>query len=360
MTPKRLTATALAALLALTAPPLRAAEETAAVPQAARPVVTEIVAAEATRLRSFPGVIKAAVETSLAFQTSGRIATRPAELGDVVKAGDVLATLDQITLAEDVAAAQAALKAAQAAADLAAQSLTRVEELNRRGVASTAQLEAAIAERDATAASARAAEADLTSAEDAERYGTLRAPADGVVITVDADPGTTVSSGTSVLTLATEAGREAVIDVPTEVLTILPKDARFTIAPRSPGGAAIPGRLRLIEPVADSSTRSHRLRITILGDAPGLRLGSLVSASLDSPATPVLTLPRRAILDAEGSPRVWRIGAGRKAEPVAVTLGQSLGERVIITTGLQAGDEVLIRGIHSVETGQTLGERIEE
>ncbi|MGD9862247.1 MAG: efflux RND transporter periplasmic adaptor subunit [Pseudodonghicola sp.] len=357
MTP-RLLAAALMSALALTALPARAQE--APQPRPPRPVVTEIVASEATRLRNFPGVIKAAVETTLAFQTSGRIASRPAELGDMVKTGDLLATLDQITLAEDVTTARAALKAARAEAELASQSLARVEELNRRGVAAAAQLEAATASRDATAASVRAAEADLTRAEDAERYGTLRAPADGVVITVEAEPGTVVSPGTPVLTLATEAGREAVIDVPTEVLTILPAEARFSILPRGSDGPAIPGRLRLIEPVADASTRSHRLRISLEGDAAGLRLGSLVTASLDIPSTPVLTLSKSAVLATAEGPRVWRVGPARRADLVAVTLGHEIGDRVIVTEGLQAGDEVLIRGIHSVEAGQTLGERIEE
>ncbi|WP_417678828.1 efflux RND transporter periplasmic adaptor subunit [Pseudodonghicola sp.] len=347
------------ALVGLNLPSAGAAEEVAAT-ATARPVVTEIVASEATRLRSFPGVIKATVETTLAFQTSGRIATRPAELGDVVKAGEVLATLDQITLAEDVTSAEAALKAAQAEAELAAQSLARAEELSRRGVASTAQLESATAQRDATAASVRAAEAELSSAEDAERYGTLRAPADGVVIKVEADPGTTVSQGTPVLTLATEAGREAVIDVPTEVLALLQPNARFSIHARSPNGPPVPGKLRLIEPVADSSTRSHRLRITIEGDAPSLRLGSLVTATLDVPTAPMLTVSKSALFEGATGPTVWRVGPNRTAESVPVTLGADLGGRVIVTAGLTAGDEVLIRGIHSVQAGQTLGKRIEE
>ena len=90
-------------------------------PPRPRPVVTEILTSEAARLRSFPGLIAARVETALAFQTTGRVASRPADRGDRVKAGDVLATLDQITLGEDVAAARAAVAAAQAQADQAAE-----------------------------------------------------------------------------------------------------------------------------------------------------------------------------------------------------------------------------------------------
>lgn len=327
-------------------------------PPRPRPVVTEILTSEAARLRSFPGLIAARVETALAFQTTGRVASRPADRGDRVKAGDVLATLDQITLGEDVAAARAAVAAAQAQADLAGQSLARAERLNQRGVAATSQLEAATAQRDSAAASLRAAEADLLRAEDAARFGTLRAPSDGVVIAVSAEPGAVVSPGTPVLTLAAKGGLEAVIDVPGDVLALLPPDAQFTLRPRMGEGQAVPGQLRLIEPVADSGARNHRLRVTLQGESPTLRIGSLVMATLDLPVDPVLTLPQSALID--GTASVWRItGPDRLATRVPVTLGAPLGDRVIVTQGLASGDEILVRGVHSVQDGQPLGERIE-
>lgn len=348
--------------LALTLLALPLWAEEAAPPQSPRPVVTEILSSEAARLRSFPGLIAARIETALAFQTTGRVASRPTDRGDRVTAGQVLATLDQITLDEDVAAARAAVAAARAQAELAEQSLARAERLAQRGVAATAQLEAATAQRDSTAASLQAAEADLLRAEDAARFGTLRAPAEGVVIAVNVEPGAVVSPGTPVLTLAAEGGLEAVIDVPADVLALLPPDAEFTLRPRMGEGQAVPGRLRLIEPVADSGARNHRLRVMLDGESPTLRIGSLVMATLDLPADPVLTLPRAALI--EGGAAVWRVsGPDRRAERVAVTLGATVGAgeeaRLIVTQGLNPGDEILVRGVHSVQDGQPLGERIE-
>lgn len=341
------------ALPSLALAPFAAPAETAT----PHPVVSEIVTGEAQRLRAFPGVIAAEVETTLGFQTSGRIETRPANLGDAVAAGAVLATLDQITLAQDVATAEAALRAARASADFATQSLARVAELNRRGVAPLASLEAATAKSSAAVAAVHAAEADLARARDAEAFGTLTAPAPGVVTSVLAEPGTTVTPGTPVLKLATEAGREAVIDVPEEVLDLLPPEARFRIEPRGLHGVPVSGRLRLIEPVADASTRARRLRIALGPAGADLRLGTLVSAQLDLPETVLLTLPIAAILTEGTTPQVWRIGAGRRAEAVTVQLGARIGDRVVIQTGLAEGDEVLVRGIHSVTAGETLGPR---
>lgn len=324
----------------------------------ARPVVSEIVTGSAIASRDFPGVIAAEVETTLGFQTAGRIETRPVSLGDAVTAGQVLATLDQVTLAEDVAAAEAGLRAARASADFAAQSLVRAQELNRRGVAPQATLEAAEAKAAAAKASVASARADLTRAQDAERFGRLTAPAAGVVSLILAEPGTVVTPGTPVLRLATAAGREAVIDVPDEMLSVLPKDARFTIETRGDGTLSTAGHLRLIEPVADASTRAHRLRISLADGGHAFRLGTLVTARLDLPEAPLLTLPASAILTDGDPARVWRLGPDRRAEAVPVTLGQRLDDRVVITSGLAPGDEVVIRGIRSLTPGQLLGPRV--
>ncbi|SOC18980.1 efflux RND transporter periplasmic adaptor subunit [Rhodobacter maris] len=327
--------------------------------EAPRPVVSEIVTGSAMTARLFPGVIAATVETPLAFQTAGRIATRPVDLGDSVAAGTVLATLDQVTLAEDVAAAEAGLSAARAEADFAAQSRARAEELHRRGVAPKATLEAAQAKDLSARAAVEAAEADLSRAQDAARYGTLTAPAAGIVSRILAEPGTVVSPGTPVLRLATAAGREAVIDVPDEVLAVLPEAAPFSIAARYEDALVTEGRLRLIEPVADPSTRAHRLRITLADEGRGLRLGALVSARLELPQATLLTLPRAAIWGTQAQPMVWRLDPERRARATAVSLGQQIGPRVVIRSGLAEGDEVAIRGIHSLTEGQQLGARVD-
>lgn len=326
--------------------------ETAVAP---RPVVTEIIASEATRLREFPGVVVPRVETSLGFLTTGRIETRLVDLGDVVRTGDVIATLDQIALTEEVAAAEAKLRAAQAQATLGAETFARVEELRRRGVAPNSQLEQATANRDATAASVAAAEAELLRARDAAANGTLLSPADGVVVSVEAEPGSVVNAGSSVITLATDSGQEVVIDVPTEVSAFLGTGAKFIIRRREANGGQTDGTLRLIEPVTSATARTHRLRIT-LAEGSGLRLGSLVSVALEQASDePVLMVPQAAVME-DGT--IWRVGLGRKLEKVAVTLGEAVGARVVVTGGIAIGDEILVRGVHSVSEGQVVGERI--
>lgn len=341
------------------------AESTPAEPGSAgkappRPVISEILRSEAARLPGFPGTIAAEVESVLAFQTAGRIASRSVELGDRVAAGDELAALDQISLADDVSTAKAALKAAVAQAALAQQTLERAEQLASRGVSAKVQVETAVAGRDSTAAAVIAAEANLARAEDAARYGVLRAPSAGVVIATPVDPGTMVVAGTPVLTLAVDETLEVVINLPPEVLTVLGPEASFLIRPRSAGAVPVPGRLRLVEPVADSTTRRSAVHIRLEGKSALIRIGSLVEVDLSLPEAAVLSLPLTAILQTDTGPQVWRINPqSRQAESVAVTPGERIGDRIVVTGALNPGDEILVRGVNSITEGQTLGERTE-
>ncbi|TWG52923.1 hypothetical protein [Aminobacter sp. J44] len=134
---------------AIAATPLSAQEA-----QEARPVFSEVVTPSAANFRSFPGIVRATREVNLAFLAGGTIDTRPVSLGDAVEGDAVIATLDERSLRDDAVAARASLRAAEAQAAQAKQAYQRVEELNRRGVASTSNLESAKAAMETTTAAA--------------------------------------------------------------------------------------------------------------------------------------------------------------------------------------------------------------
>ena len=347
-------------IAALLLPQAVMAQEAVTQAEPPRPVVSEILTADPTRDRAFPGILRAQVEVALAFQTFGRIATLDVDAGDRVEEGQVLATLDQVTLEEDVAAAQAALDAAQAEADLARQSFSRVQSLLERGIATQAQEEQALASRDATAARVEAAQAALAQAEEVARFGTLVAPQGGVVLSTEAEAGTLVAAGSPVLTLADPAGREARIDVPAEFARVLPPDAAFEVSLAAGGVPPVPARLRLVEPVTDPNLRTRRLRLSLEAPPDDYRIGGLVTATYATGGTALPTLPRSAMTEEDGVPGVWRVSPeGRVVEFVPVELGAAVGDRVVVTRGVAVGDEVVTRGARSLESGQAVGERVQ-
>ncbi|WP_321365214.1 efflux RND transporter periplasmic adaptor subunit [uncultured Celeribacter sp.] len=326
-----------------------------------RPVVTEFISANPVEERQFSGVIRGEDVAALAFQTSGRLAAMNVEAGDRIKAGQGLATLDQITLAQDVTVAEAALSSAEAQAEFAQTQYDRVAALLARNVATTAQIEAARAARDAALAQAESARADLVRAREAAGYGQLIAPRDGIVLNTNVEPGTMISPGVSVMEIADPTGREAIIDVAESFAMIIPAHGRFTVYHRAEGVAPVEAELNVIEPVAETSLDTRRLRLILIDPPKDYRIGTLITASYNSDAAPVMTLPQSAILT-QKRPGVWRItteGEKRIAHFTPVTLGAEVGGRIVITEGLAEGDEIITHGVHGLEDGQEVGERLQ-
>lgn len=334
--------------------------ETAAMP---RPVVTEIVTdGDSSPVeRSIPGVITAATEVQMAFQTLGRMVERNVDIGDRVEQGDILARLDPQELAGATRSAEAALAAAEVNLTTATNSAGRAQSLLDRQVASTAQFEQAEQALSAARSAVEQARARVRSARDAERFAVMTAPIQGVITAVRATPGAVVAAGDPVLTLSSEATIEARIDLTEAELAGVTPGTEFLVWRDHVTDDPATGRVKRISPVADSLTRTRRVRIS-LPPGTGFRLGSLVRAGRITSRAARLTVPAAALLDRPEGPAVWIVE--RQGETARVLLrpvatGARLDNRVEVTAGLAPGAEVVIRGVNSLTDGQPVGRRVE-
>ena len=116
--------------------------------------------------------------------------------------------------------------------------------------------------------------------------------------------------------------------------------------------------LTRIDPVAERATRTYRLHLTLESAPEEFRLGSLVRVLPAGGKDADMVLPLSALL---GPPAVWVVDRSRNVVSVKqVTVSEIAGEFAVITSGLAAGDEVIIKGIHSLEEGQAVGPRVSE
>lgn len=326
-----------------------------------RPVVTEIVADNGTVWRWIPGTVASKTQVDMGFQSLGRMTSRLVDIGDRVEEGQLLAELATDDLMANTRAVRAAVDAAEVQLSIARTTFERTHELSRRNVASDAQLEQAMRGMAAASAAAEQARSQLVQAEDAEGHARMLAPFAGVVSAVYEAPGAVVGAGAPVLQLAADDGREAVIDLPEYSLAGLPPDAVFTVWQRSNPDSRSDAVLSRIEPLADMATRTRRLYLTLPPDAP-FRLGALIRAHLGSAGEPALSLPAVAVLDAgDGGRQVWRVrrdAAAAHVEPVTVTTGVELHDRVVIRSGLEPGDEIVVRGVNALRAGQAVGRKV--
>lgn len=333
-----------------------------ATPGQPRPVVSVTVQALPPSAGAiYYGQVAARVVTELGFSQGGELAERPVSEGDLVAEGAVLATLDPTDLEARLRAAAAAADAAAAQLRQARDAEDRLRALVDRGSASAVQLESATLARAAAEAAVGQAAAALVSAQDLRDSATLLAPEAGVILAVRAEPGSNLSPGQPVLQLAGLSGREVLIDLTEAELNRLPGGARFSVALDANPQIGAEAELVSVDPVAERATRTRRLHLGLVNPPEAFRIGALARVSLQEGTAlpPVILLPASAVRSEGGQDFVWRVARPSGAVVrVAVKAAPDAGGRVQILSGLADGDEVLVKGIHSVAEGDVVGPQV--
>jgi membrane fusion protein, multidrug efflux system len=332
------------------------AEDTAVPPPQPRPVVSERVNLQAGAAQSYVGTVVPMIEIDLGFPFIGTVAERPVENGDLVRQGALLARLNPADMDADLRAAEAGVTVTTAQLRSAKDAETRAIALRSRGVGSETRVEDA--KRALAAAQARSvqAAAALARAQDIRNLADLKAPQDGIVTQVFAESGATLPAGQPIVRLAATNSREVVIDLSETDVAALDVGARFHAVLAANAAITTDATLTRIDPVADRSTRTRRLHLTLGTPPEGFRLGALVrvSAALGPDAGVAITAD--AVVHQDGAAAVWVVDrATNKVALTPVQLGERFGSQVRVKTGLAAGDEVIIKGVHSLTEGQSVG-----
>lgn len=340
-------------LLATLSAGCKPAEEKTAepVPRTVRSVVATVPDIKST---GFTGLVQPRYEAALGFQTTGRIVSRDVELGSLVTKGQLLATIDgeQIMLAARSAESQATVAAAQLANAQASEG--RLRTLLAEKSISQADFDSATLATATAQAQVRQAQAELDKAKDRVSYLELRAETDGVVTAVDSDVGQVVSAGTAVITVARTDVREAVVDIPNEIMAGMSPDAEFNVVLAVDPRTRANGRIREIGPQADAATRTRHVKILLDNPPEAFRLGSLVTAfPKEAPFTQIV-LPVSAVFEKDGKASVWVVDETAKTvSEKPVETGKTLsGYGIEINSGLTAGERVVTAGVHELKDGQ--------
>jgi membrane fusion protein, multidrug efflux system len=202
-----------------------------------RPVRTVTVAKrDIGETVTYTGRIEAENETRLSFRIGGRMVERRANVGDHVEPGQILARLEPQNELNALRSAQAGVTAAQAQLTEAQNNYERQKFLLARDVASRVQYERAEQTRDTARAQLDSVEAQLKIAQDQVSDTELKADAGGVVIATAAEPGEVVQAGQLIIRVAPKGGRDAVFDVPGQILRSAPRDLDAS----APAGLVVP------------------------------------------------------------------------------------------------------------------------
>ncbi|QSA95823.1 efflux RND transporter periplasmic adaptor subunit [Methylococcus sp. EFPC2] len=304
------------------------------------------------------GSIAAWQEAVMGAEVSGlRLADIRAQVGDVVKKGQVLALLDDSRVAADVAQARAILAEADANLAEARANAERARRVIKSGAMSAQQVGQYLTGEKTAEARVQSAQAQLDIQLLRLRHTKVVAGDDGVISARNATLGAVPSEGQELFRLIRQNRLEWRAEVTADELLKIKPGLDVTVAVA--GASTVSGTVRAVGPVLDAQNRNALVYVDLpqAGQA-GLRPGMFARGEFQLGSSPALTVPQEALSLREGFSYVFRVGEASgdvaKVALVKVQLGRRAGDRVEIVSGLDPQDRLVASGASFLGDGDSV------
>ncbi|AOS44145.1 Multidrug resistance protein MexA precursor [Lacunisphaera limnophila] len=310
--------------------------QVSAPPEAGSLAVTTAVVVRENRpaLIEMPATIRPVERAVISAKLTGTIATLPWGLGQAVPAGDVLVTLA-------VPETEARVRQAQASLAEAARATERERTLVAKGVNAPDSL------RDAEDR-LRFAQAGLAEAEAMLAHASIRAPFAGVVTEKTVLPGDLATPGLPLLTLESTARLRAEGAVPEQAAATLRIGDSLPVVVQD-GAAPVAGRIEELSTAADALSRSVLVKVAL--PAGSARSGQFARLQVTAGASDSLFIPATALTRFGQMERVFVVTEGRAVLRL-VKSGRTIGDRLEILSGLNAGEQIVLTPPAALRDGQ--------
>ncbi|WP_432201615.1 efflux RND transporter periplasmic adaptor subunit [Erythrobacter sp. W53] len=289
----------------------------------------------------------------------GRVVSVPVDAGEWVSQGQVLAVIDRSVQTQQAQSAQAQVRVAEADAELAQANLDRSLQLVDRGFVSAADVDRLTATRDAAAARVQVAKAQAAELRARNARLNIVAPAAGLVLERNVEPGQTASPASGPLFRIARGGEmELMAQVSEAEMASLSPGVAATVTPVG-SAKSFTGQVWQISPTIDPQSRQGMARIA-LSYAPELRPGGFANATINSGTVVAPMLPESAILsDGDGS-FVYVVSEDSKAERRPVKTGLVTSNGIVVTEGLDGSEQVVLRAGGFLTEGEAIVARAQE
>ncbi|MEO8297001.1 MAG: efflux RND transporter periplasmic adaptor subunit [Burkholderiales bacterium] len=315
------------------------------------PMPTVIVqAATSARGLALDGTIQPVRQATVAAQVAGNVTLLAVKAGDRVRAGQLLARIDERATTAGLAQSEAGVVQADAAMRQARTELNRSRELRAQGYVSQAALDIAQTQFQAAEAAWQQAQAGRSQAALARGFAAVTAPFDGLVLVTHVDAGDLAAPGRPVATVYAPGALRAVVQLPASQATLARAAQRVEVQ-RPDGRWVVPVR-RTELPTADAVSQTVEWRLDLAGaDGDGLLPGQTVAVRFSGAAAPAssvqtLTLPATAVLQRAELSAVY-VAQGNQFVLRAVRTGARLGDQIEALAGLQAGERVAVQAVRA-------------
>jgi membrane fusion protein (multidrug efflux system) len=298
------------------------------------------------------GSLTAVREAQMRAETSGPVREIRVQAGERVRAGEVLAKLDDTALNDAYLSARAAQRSGEVAFEDAKRDLERDTRLHQAGAVSDRDLERSktqVATAEAALADARAR---LVSAQEQLEKTTVRAPFVGVVSEREVSPGDVVQPGAHLYTVVDPSSMQLEATVPADQLQSLKLGTPVDFTVSGYGARRFQGRIERINPSVDPATRQVRIYVTIPNRDQGLVGGLFAEGRVESQRKRAPAIPLAA-LDPKGtSTEVLRLQSARvRRARVRLGIRDPAAELVEVVEGLSVGDTILLGSSQGLAEG---------
>ena len=295
------------------------------------------------------GNIAAWQEAVIGAESTGlRLTEVRVNVGDVVKAGQVLATFSSDSVQADVAQARASLLEAQANAADAAGNAERARSLQSSGALSTQQINQYQTTEKTAKARAEAAQAVLGAQQLRGRQTQVLAPDSGVISARTATVGSVVGNGVELFRMIRQGRLEWRAEVTSAELGRIGVGTPVSVVPAS--GGELRGRVRMVAPSVDPQTRTALVYVD-LPTTGAAKAGMFARGEFELGATDALTIPQRALVVRDGFNYLFQLGDGNRVSQLKVQTGRMVGDRVEVVSGLPADARIVVNGAGFLNDG---------
>ena len=306
------------------------------------------------RSARFAGVTQAKNRAILSFAVPARVLDRRIESGSRVLQGQILARLDDREFRNAVNLAQATYAELKTQLAQANRDRIRMERLAASDVVPVAQLEQVTTRQDALESSLQAAAARLKESKRLLDEVELRAPFSGTVTNVYIQPGEWAVPGQPAIELTGDGDIELLVQVPETMLDRVSPGQTVQVQLPFADNRLVPGRISSIAKAALSAGRLFPLKVELAAE-PGVIAGLTAQLIIDLSTQGALTVPLAAVVNPGASQPYLFIFQDGTVNRRMVDIGGIIGDRIVVTGDLHAGDRVVISG----QSQLTDGERVE-
>lgn len=298
------------------------------------------------------GNIAAWQEASIGSESNGlRLAEIHVNVGDQVRAGQVLAAFDSETVAADVAQARAGVMEAEANAAEAAANAARARTLRKTGALSEQEIVQYLTMEQTAKAKAEAARATLTVQKLRMKHVQVVAPDHGVISARSATVGAVVPAGTELFRMIRRGRLEWRAEVTSSELGRIKVGTPVSIV--AVNGSELKGKVRMVGPTVDPQNRIAIVYVdlTVAAENTPPAAGMYAHGEFDLGTSSALTVPQQAVVLREGFSYVFRLMPDNRVQQVKIKTGRRIADRIEVLEGLKPDTLVAVSGAGFLNDG---------